>query len=69
MEHSLKFIRQKDVVPATTSGNWTYSTYTLENSRDGYPRNEHVSKGTWHIRARVFFAFANFNSDAYAFKN
>lgn len=69
MEHSLKFIRQKGVVLRTTGGNWTYSTHTQENSRDGYLRNENVIKGTWRMRARVLFEFATFNSDAYAFKN
>lgn len=68
MEHSLKFIRQKDVVPTTTGGNWIYSTYTQENSKDGYLRNEHVSKGTWRIRARVLFELAHLNSDAYVLK-
>lgn len=69
MEHSLKFIRQKGVVPTTTGENWIYSTYTQENSWDGYLRNEHVTNGTWRIRTRALFEFAHFNSDAYAFKN
>lgn len=34
------------MVLKTTGGNWTYSTYTQENSRDGYLRNENVIKGT-----------------------